>query len=68
MLWTLVLSGWRFWNKNAEFSGASVGSRVRRWWYGVNNWEIPVTLKGEEMAEKVGEVSLPRFKSGGGDG
>jgi len=57
MLWTLALSGWRYWNKSAEFSGASVGSRVRRWWYGVNNWEIPSVNKGEGMAEKVGEVS-----------
>lgn len=41
MLWTLGLAGWRYWNRSAKFSGASVGSRVRRWWWGVNNWEIP---------------------------
>lgn len=57
MIWTLVLSGWRYWNKNAEFSGASVGGRVRRWWYGVNNWKIP-EVKEERMAERVGEVSF----------
>lgn len=36
-LWTLALSGWRYWNKGAAFSGQSLGSKVRRWWWGVNN-------------------------------
>lgn len=40
-LWTLALGGWRYWNRSAQFSGQTVGSRVRRWWWGVNNWEIP---------------------------
>ncbi|KAL4942647.1 hypothetical protein BDV06DRAFT_158983 [Aspergillus oleicola] len=40
-LWTLALSGWRFWNRNASLSGQTLGSRVRRWWYEVNNWHLP---------------------------
>ncbi|KAM0804694.1 hypothetical protein BDR22DRAFT_885372 [Usnea florida] len=40
-LWTLALSGWRYWNRGASFSGRSLGGRVRRWWWGVNNWSIP---------------------------
>ncbi|KAI9791965.1 MAG: hypothetical protein M1816_003234 [Peltula sp. TS41687] len=40
-LWTLALQGWRHWNRSANYSGRSVGSRIRRWWYGVNNWKIP---------------------------
>ncbi|KAI9374905.1 DUF1770-domain-containing protein [Aspergillus egyptiacus] len=40
-LWTLALSGWRFWNRNASLSGQTLGSRIRRWWYGVNNWKLP---------------------------
>ncbi|KAI2741747.1 hypothetical protein DTO013E5_5168 [Penicillium roqueforti] len=40
-VWTLALSGWRFWNRNASVSGHTLGSRVRRWWYEVNNWHLP---------------------------
>ena len=54
-LWTLALSGWRYWNRGAAFSGHSVGSRVRRWWWGVNNWKIP---ERKEYAQKVGDVSI----------
>ncbi|CAI6336524.1 unnamed protein product [Periconia digitata] len=41
VVWTLVLSGWRHWNRTAKFSGRGVGARIRRWWWGVNNWKIP---------------------------
>ncbi|PGH15761.1 hypothetical protein AJ79_02141 [Helicocarpus griseus UAMH5409] len=40
-LWTLALTGWRYWNRGAQFTGRTLGSRVRRWWWGVNNWKIP---------------------------
>ncbi|KAI9721511.1 MAG: hypothetical protein M1812_002273 [Candelaria pacifica] len=57
-LWTLALSGWRFWNRSARFSGKSAGSRIRRWWWEVNNWKIPEEGKGQgELAGEVGEVS-----------
>ena len=72
-LWTLALSGWRFWNQRAEFRGASVGSRIRRWWWEVNGWELPSkgeAGRGEErLAREVGEVSFTRWKGsarGGG--
>ncbi|KAL9130295.1 MAG: hypothetical protein Q9175_007060 [Cornicularia normoerica] len=46
-LWTLALSGWRHWNRGASFSGQDLGGKVRRWWWGVNNWSIPKDqLKG----------------------
>lgn len=32
-VWTLALSGWRFWNKGAAFSGQSAGARLRKWWF-----------------------------------
>ena len=46
-----------------------MGGRVRRWWWGVNNWKIPDEGKGvgerlgkrlgdEALAEEVREVSL----------
>ncbi|KEZ41521.1 hypothetical protein SAPIO_CDS7680 [Scedosporium apiospermum] len=40
-LWNLTLCGWQAWNRNARVHGNTVGARVRRWWYGVNNWRIP---------------------------
>lgn len=40
-LWTLALAGWRYWNRGAAMQGNSLGTRIRRWWYRVNNWEIP---------------------------
>ncbi|KAA6411827.1 MAG: hypothetical protein FRX48_03977 [Lasallia pustulata] len=33
-LWTLALSGWRYWNREAQVGGATVGGRIRRWWGG----------------------------------
>ena len=55
MLWTLVLSGWRHWNKGAAFKGQSFGARVRKWWWKVNNWEIP------EGANGGGRATTERF-------
>ncbi|KAL8710963.1 MAG: hypothetical protein Q9220_004562 [cf. Caloplaca sp. 1 TL-2023] len=54
MLWTLILSGWRYWNRGAQFQGATLGSKVRRWWWGVNNWKIPEETQ-EAISEKAGE-------------
>ncbi|RMJ28407.1 hypothetical protein PHISP_00712 [Aspergillus sp. HF37] len=57
-LWTLALSGWRYWNRNASLSGRTLGSRIRRWWYDVNNWQLPARLtKDPRVAEQVEEVS-----------
>jgi hypothetical protein len=58
VVWTLILSGWRHWNSSAKFSGKSVGAKVRRWWWGVNNWKIPETkLRDTKLARNVSEVS-----------
>ncbi|KAI9826900.1 MAG: hypothetical protein M1832_005839 [Thelocarpon impressellum] len=51
-LWTLALLGWRYWNMNASFSGKTVGSRIRRWWWGVNNWAIPDATHGTKHGGK----------------
>lgn len=60
-LWTLVLSGWRYWNRSASLSGRTLGSRVRRWWYEVNNWKIPElrggSMKDPRLAGQVEDVS-----------
>ncbi|CCC10639.1 unnamed protein product [Sordaria macrospora k-hell] len=41
LLYNMLVCGWQSWNRNAQIHGSSIGARVRRWWYGVNNWEIP---------------------------
>ena len=41
LIYNLLLCGWQQWNRNAKLHGNTAGSRVRRWWYGVNNWTIP---------------------------
>ncbi len=41
VLYNLAICGWQHWNRNAQVHGGSVGARVRRWWYGVNNWALP---------------------------
>ncbi|KAG5944916.1 hypothetical protein E4U60_005631 [Claviceps pazoutovae] len=41
VIYNLLLCGWQFWNRSAKLYGNTTGSRVRRWWYGVNNWALP---------------------------
>ncbi|KAF2120236.1 hypothetical protein BDV96DRAFT_610250 [Lophiotrema nucula] len=41
VMWTLLLSGWRHWNRSSKFYGHSIGARIRRWWWDVNKWTIP---------------------------
>ena len=59
-LWTLLLAGWRHWNRGANHVGRSMGARIRRWWWEVNKWELPkeVPESGEEFvqAQRVQEV------------
>ncbi|UPK89212.1 hypothetical protein LCI18_000147 [Fusarium solani-melongenae] len=40
LLYNLFLCGWQYWNRNARLHGNTLGARVRRWWWGVNNWKI----------------------------
>ena len=41
MLWSLIWSGWKHWNRAANLKGQSLGARVRRWWWETNNWKLP---------------------------
>ncbi|KAI6772073.1 hypothetical protein HG530_003031 [Fusarium avenaceum] len=41
LVYNLFLCGWQQWNRNARLHGNTLGARVRRWWWGVNNWKIP---------------------------
>ncbi|OTB06810.1 hypothetical protein M426DRAFT_318523 [Hypoxylon sp. CI-4A] len=45
VLYNLAICGWHHWNKNARLSGNSAGARLRRWWYGVNNWPLPAKAR-----------------------
>lgn len=60
-LWTLLISGWRAWNREAKFSGQTAGARIRRWWWGVNNWRVPEVdgrVRDEGLAGQAREVSF----------
>jgi len=71
MVWSLALHGWRYWNRSAKLSGNSAGARVRRWWYGVNNWAIDAKEslkkvgKDAELAAEMGDYY--QNQSSGGD-
>lgn len=41
LVWNLAIFGWRRLNTGVKFQGQGVGAKVRKWWYGVNNWAIP---------------------------
>lgn len=41
VVYNLLVCGWQSWNRNAQIHGNSVGARLRRWWYQVNDWKIP---------------------------
>ncbi|KAG6037519.1 hypothetical protein E4U41_005027 [Claviceps citrina] len=41
VIYNLLICGWQHWNRSAKLQGHTAGSRVRRWWYGVNNWTLP---------------------------
>lgn len=55
--WTLIVAGWKHWNRTTQFSGKTVGAKIRRWWWGVNNWKIPEdnVLQNRELAEGAAE-------------
>lgn len=53
--WNLALFGWRYWNRGAKLRGQTLGSRVRRWWWEVNNWELPKEAK-RRFASEVEDV------------
>lgn len=50
MAWTLIVSGWRHLNRSSQFKGQSVGAKIRRWWWEVNNWKLPEKTGGLKRA------------------
>ncbi|KAJ9603776.1 hypothetical protein H2200_011962 [Cladophialophora chaetospira] len=69
ILWNMVMFGWRHWNRGSKFQGRSLGSKVRKWWWGVNNWKIPETKKetDRKVVQKVEDFFVDRFGSSLGD-
>ncbi|KAK5945435.1 hypothetical protein PMZ80_002640 [Knufia obscura] len=61
----LLISGWRYLNRGTKFSGQTVGARVRKWWWGVNNWKLP--SESERKAESAKEYFVGTFGSAQGD-
>ena len=40
-----------------KFTGEGIGSRVRRWWWEVNKWEVPKLDSNDVgVAEKIEDV------------
>ena len=68
-LWNLVLFGWRHWNRGAKFQGESIGSKVRKWWWNVNNWKLPPEAgRGKaEFAKGAEDYYVDKFGSSLGD-
>lgn len=60
LAWTLIVAGWRHLNRSSRFSGRTVGARIRRWWWEVNNWKVPD--KGMLRDEKVAEGAREFFE------
>jgi len=58
ILWNLVMFGWRHWNRGSKFRGQSLGARIRKWWWGVNNWKLPTdSRKDRPFWRKADDVS-----------
>lgn len=69
VVWNLVQFGWRHWHGASKFQGQSLGARVRKWWWGVNNWKIPAAKKesDRQVLQRVEDFFVDRFGSSLGD-
>ncbi|KIW51562.1 hypothetical protein PV05_10270 [Exophiala xenobiotica] len=68
--WNLIMFGWRHWNGASKFQGQSLGAKVRKWWWGVNNWKIPNEKEARREAKVVKTAEdffVDRFGSALGD-
>ncbi|KIW16739.1 hypothetical protein PV08_03928 [Exophiala spinifera] len=69
--WNLIQFGWRHWNRGSKFQGRTLGARVRKWWWGVNNWKVPAAernaAKDAQVLKQAEEFFVDRFGSALGD-
>lgn len=53
---------YRLYNTRLQVTDTHLSARVRRWWYGVNNWKIPgevtTNIAEKQLAADVESVSL----------
>ncbi|KAH8895048.1 DUF1770-domain-containing protein [Thozetella sp. PMI_491] len=61
VLYNLAICGWQTWNRNAQLHGSSIGARVRRWWWGVNNWALPAEKPTMYQAAPAFKPGFRRF-------
>ena len=70
MAWTMLVAWWRHWNTATKFGGQTAGARIRRWWWGVNNWKVPNTgrtrpaLQNEKLAADMREYYAGHANAG----
>ncbi len=71
ILWNLAMFGWRHWNRGSKFQGQTLGARMRKWWWGVNNWKVPATAtvneKDKQVLRKAEDFFVDRFGTSLGD-
>jgi hypothetical protein len=67
VLWNFVVFGWRHVNRGTKFQGQTIGARVRKWWWGVNNWKVPDTSSKGEFTKTAEDFYVNRFGSSLGD-
>jgi hypothetical protein len=73
--WNLIMFGWRHWNRGSKFHGQSLGAKVRKWWWEVNNWKVPAPADADTTAgkrdarvlKKAEDFFVDRFGSSLGD-
>ncbi|KAL6243209.1 hypothetical protein RBB50_009760 [Rhinocladiella similis] len=68
--WNLIMFGWRHWNRGSKFQGRTLGAKVRKWWWGVNNWKIPAernATRDAKVVKQAEEFFVDRFGSALGD-
>ncbi|KAJ9638573.1 hypothetical protein H2204_004344 [Knufia peltigerae] len=68
--WNLIMFGWRHWNRGTKFQGQTLGAKVRKWWWGVNNWKIPAernATRDAKVVKQAEEFFVDRFGTALGD-
>ncbi|KAJ4523958.1 hypothetical protein HRR83_002076 [Exophiala dermatitidis] len=72
ILWNMLMFGWRHWNRGSKFKGRTLGARLRKWWWGVNNWKLPADdpadfKRDAKVLKKAEDFFVDRFGSSLGD-
>jgi hypothetical protein len=67
VLWNFVLFGWRHFNRGTKFQGETIGAKVRKWWWGVNNWKLPKGAARDDFTRTAEDFYVNRFGSSLGD-